>query len=112
MTQCVWKSSPGASGDAATVLTTAPAGRGDHAGRDDGLGSGQAARLGIAAGWVCGALRRSKLVAIGCEHLRFTPQGTTMLIPRLKHDPMGEGERVGIPHGMKPLSCPVRVVEA
>lgn len=59
-----------------------------------------------------GALRRSELVAIDREHLRFTAEGMTVFIPRSKRDQEGEGASVGIPRGLNPLSCPVRAVEA
>ncbi|WP_083747227.1 tyrosine-type recombinase/integrase [Teichococcus deserti] len=62
--------------------------------------------LGFAA-----ALRRSELVAIDREHLRFTSEGMTLEIPRSKRDQEGEGARLGIPRGNNPLSCPVRAVE-
>ncbi|HEY8609807.1 MAG TPA: tyrosine-type recombinase/integrase [Roseomonas sp.] len=58
-----------------------------------------------------GALRRSELVAIDREHLRFTSDGMTLLIPRSRRDPEEEGTRIGIPRGLNPLSCPVRVME-
>ncbi|MFC0385554.1 tyrosine-type recombinase/integrase [Muricoccus vinaceus] len=59
-----------------------------------------------------GALRRSELVGIDREHLRFTSEGMTVLIPRAKRDQEGEGASIGIPRGLNPLSCPVRAVEA
>ena len=59
-----------------------------------------------------GALRRSELVGIDREHLRFTSEGMTVLIPRSKRDQEGEGASIGIPRGLNPLSCPVRAVEA
>jgi integrase len=59
-----------------------------------------------------GVLRRSELVAIDREHLRFTAEGMTVLIPRSKRDQEGEGATIGIPRGLNPLSCPVRAVEA
>jgi site-specific recombinase XerD len=58
-----------------------------------------------------GALRRSELVAIDREHLRFTSEGMTVFIPRSKRDQEGEGATIGIPRGLKPLSCPVRAME-
>jgi integrase len=58
-----------------------------------------------------GALRRSELVAIDREHLRFTNEGMTIRIPRSKRDQEGEGADLGIPRGLNPLSCPVRAVE-
>jgi integrase len=59
-----------------------------------------------------GALRRSELVGIDREHLRFTAEGMTVLIPRSKRDQEGEGATIGIPRGLNPLSCPVRAMEA
>ncbi len=59
-----------------------------------------------------GALRRSELVAIDCEHLRFTAEGVTILIPRSKRDRDGEGALVGIPRGRQAETCPVRALEA
>jgi site-specific recombinase XerD len=58
-----------------------------------------------------GALRRSELVAIDREHLRFTSEGMTVFIPRSKRDQEGEGATIGIPRGLNPLSCPVRAME-
>jgi integrase len=59
-----------------------------------------------------GALRRSELVAIDREHLRFTGEGMTVFLPRSKRDQEGEGATIGIPRGLNPLSCPVRAMEA
>jgi hypothetical protein len=50
-------------------------------------------------------------VAIDREHLRFTPEGLTIHIPRSKRDQEGEGTTAGIPRGLNPLTCPVRAVE-
>ena len=58
-----------------------------------------------------GALRRSELVAIDREHLRFTNDGMTVAIPRGKGDQEAEGSTIGIPHGQNPLTCPVRAME-
>lgn len=58
-----------------------------------------------------GALRRSELVAIDRERLRFTPDGMTVRIPRSKRDQEGEGAEVGIPRGRNPLTCPVQAME-
>ena len=59
-----------------------------------------------------GALRRSELVGMDREHLRFTAEGMTVFIPRSKRDQEGEGATIGIPRGLNPLSCPVRAMEA
>lgn len=45
------------------------------------------------------ALRRSELVAIRVEHLVWTPQGVTILIPKSKSDQEGQGQAVAIPDG-------------
>ncbi len=58
-----------------------------------------------------GALRRSELVGIRAGHLRRTVEGVEILIPRSKGDQAGEGERVGIPRGRRPETCPVRALE-
>ena len=58
-----------------------------------------------------GALRRSELVAIDREHLRFTQDGLRLHIPRSKRDQEGEGAELGIPRGLNPLTCPVRALE-
>ncbi|WP_424140680.1 site-specific integrase [Roseomonas chloroacetimidivorans] len=58
-----------------------------------------------------GALRRSELVAIDREELRFTSEGMTIRILRSKRDQEGEGATVGIPRGLNPLTCPVRAME-
>ncbi len=59
-----------------------------------------------------GALRRSELVAIDREHLRFAPEDMTLLVPRGGHKATEEGAAIGIPRGPNPLACPVRAVEA
>ncbi|WP_120010001.1 tyrosine-type recombinase/integrase [Teichococcus vastitatis] len=58
-----------------------------------------------------GALRRSEIVGIDREHLRFTADGMTLEIPRSKGDQDRQGARIGIPRGLNPLSCPVRAME-
>lgn len=58
-----------------------------------------------------GALRRSELVAIDREELRFTTEGMTIRILRSKRDREGEGVTIGIPRGLNPLTCPVRATE-
>ncbi|WP_243634809.1 MULTISPECIES: site-specific integrase [Roseicella] len=63
--------------------------------------------LGYAA-----ALRRSELVAVDVEHLRFDAQGLRLHIPHSKGDQAGEGEDLGIPRGQRRDTCPVRAIEA
>jgi site-specific recombinase XerD len=59
-----------------------------------------------------GAFRRSELVALRYEDVRFTGEGLVVTIPKSKTDPEGEGQTVGIPFGSHPESCPVRALEA
>jgi integrase len=58
-----------------------------------------------------GALRRSELVGLDVEHIRFTTEGMTLHIPHAKGDQEREGASIGIPRGLNPLSCPVRAME-
>jgi integrase len=53
-----------------------------------------------------GAFRRSELVAIRWEHIRFVPEGIEILIPRSKTDQSGEGQVCAIPYADNTL-CPV-----
>ncbi|MCB4825324.1 tyrosine-type recombinase/integrase [Roseicella aerolata] len=59
-----------------------------------------------------GALRRSELVAVEREHLRFTEAGLRLLIPTSKSDQEGRGVELGITRGKRPETCPVRALEA
>ena len=59
-----------------------------------------------------GALRRSELVAIDVGHLRTTPNGLRLMIPRSKTDGEGAGEEIGIARGSQAETCPVRAVRA
>jgi integrase len=58
-----------------------------------------------------GAFRRSELVALRYEDVRFTDEGLVVTIRKSKTDPEGEGQTVGIPYGSHPESCPVRALE-
>jgi integrase len=58
-----------------------------------------------------GALRRSELVAVEREHLRFTEAGLRLLIPTSKTDGEGRGVDLGITRGKRPETCPVRALE-
>ena len=58
-----------------------------------------------------GAFRRSELVALRYEDIRFSEEGLVVTIPRSKTDPEGEGHTIGIPYGSHPESCPVRALE-
>lgn len=57
-----------------------------------------------------GALRRSELVGIQHEDLRFVPEGVEILIPRSKTDQSGEGQICAIPYGNKHI-CPVTMLK-
>jgi integrase len=46
-----------------------------------------------------GALRRSELVGLDREHLRFTEAGLRLLLPRSKTDPDGKGIELGLSRG-------------
>ncbi len=59
-----------------------------------------------------GALRRSELVGIDREHLRFTDTGLRLTLPRSKTDAAGEGVELGITRGRRPQTCPIRALEA
>ena len=58
-----------------------------------------------------GALRRSELVAVDREHLRFTPEGMSVLVVDAGHSGEGEGATLPIARGQDPLFCPVRAME-
>jgi hypothetical protein len=60
-----------------------------------------------------GGLRRSELVALDREDIRFTSEGLVLRIRQSKGDQEGEGEgaEVGIGWGSRPLTCPVRAME-
>jgi site-specific recombinase XerD len=59
-----------------------------------------------------GAFRRSELVELRYEDVRFTDEGLIVTIPKSKTDQEGEGQTVGIPYGSYPESCPVRALRA
>ncbi len=59
-----------------------------------------------------GTLRRSELVAIDREHLRFTDTGLSITFPRSKTDQDGEGAQLGIPRFGDRDTCPVRALDA
>lgn len=59
-----------------------------------------------------GAFRRSELVALDVSDLAFTGDGLEVTIRRSKTDQEGRGEKVGIPYGGNPATCPVRAVRS
>lgn len=54
------------------------------------------------------ALRRSELVAIDVNDIRFTKDGIVLTVRKSKTDQEGEGREVGIPYGSRTETCPVR----
>jgi integrase len=57
-----------------------------------------------------GALRRSELVGLEYEDLRFTDDGLVLTIRQSKTDQEREGQTIGIPYGSHPETCPVRAL--
>lgn len=57
-----------------------------------------------------GAFRRSELVNIRFDHLRFSNQGVEIMIPRSKTDQTGDGALCGIPYNHTVL-CPVTILQ-
>jgi integrase len=62
-------------------------------------------------GWH-GALRRSELVAVAVDHVRFVPQGLELTIPRSKTDQQGAGRVIPIARARAEELCPDRVLRA
>ncbi|MCY4045189.1 MAG: hypothetical protein OXE99_08915 [Cellvibrionales bacterium] len=55
-----------------------------------------------------GAFRRSELVSITYDNLRFEPEGVIITLPKLKTDQAGEGIKRAIPYNQFVQdSCPV-----
>lgn len=59
-----------------------------------------------------GALRRSELVGLDVEHLKWSREGLTLLIVRSKSDKAGEGAEIAIPRGSHEDTCPVTALKA
>jgi integrase len=59
-----------------------------------------------------GALRRSELIGLDIGHVRPTPTGLRLMIPRSKTDAAGEGAEIGIARGTQADTCPVRALRA
>ena len=59
-----------------------------------------------------GALRRSELVGLDVAHVRTTPAGLRLMLPRSKTDAAGEGAEIGITRGSQAETCPVRAFRA
>jgi len=58
----------------------------------------------------CGAFRRSELVAIKVEHIRWNDHGIEILVPHSKTDQENRGQLCALPRGRTPL-CPVMALE-
>lgn len=59
-----------------------------------------------------GAFRRSELVSLKFEDLRFNRNGIEITLRRAKTDQEGKGQIVPIPYGSNPDTCPVRSMQA
>jgi integrase len=59
-----------------------------------------------------GGFRRSEMVGLNLDDLRFTADGLVVLVRRSKTDQEGQGREVGIPFGSTPATCPVRAVRS
>jgi len=75
--------------------------RDTHAGRRD--------RALLLTG-IAGAFRRSELVALDAEDVRFVPEGMLVSIRRSKTDQEGEGATLAIAYGDRPDFCAVRAL--
>lgn len=75
--------------------------------REDLLGVRDRALLLIG---FAGAFRRSELVSLDVADVAFTDDGLVVTLRRSKTDQEGEGRKIGIPHGSKPSTCPVRAL--
>jgi integrase len=60
---------------------------------------------------LAGAFRRSELVGIDVEHLRFDATGVIVHLPRSKTDQKGEGADVALPRMRGEETCPVQALE-
>ena len=61
---------------------------------------------------LAGAFRRSELVGIDVEHLRFENDSVIVRIPRSKTDQAGEGAEVALPRTRGEDTCPIAALEA
>lgn len=58
-----------------------------------------------------GAFRRSELIGINMTDIEFSTDGLVINLRRSKGDQEGKGERIGIPYGSTPMTCPVRALQ-
>jgi site-specific recombinase XerC len=56
------------------------------------------------------ALRRSELVALRHQDLRFEEEGLVLTLPRWKTNQQGRLETIAVAYGSEPTTCPVRAV--
>lgn len=60
----------------------------------------------------CIAARRSELVDLQVDHVRFSKAGLVVRIARSKTDQEGAGVEVGVPYGTDPSTCPIAALRA
>ncbi|AIF51708.1 site-specific integrase [Pelosinus sp. UFO1] len=58
-----------------------------------------------------GAFRRSELISLDVEDVRFTREGLRVILRRSKTDQEGAGMEKGIAYGSNPDTCPVRTLQ-
>ena len=58
----------------------------------------------------CGAFRRSEVVSLKYEDLKFDREGIIVLLRKSKGDPDGNGIEKIIPYGSQGISCPIRTL--
>lgn len=58
-----------------------------------------------------GAFRRSELVGLDVTDAEFTRDGLVVTLRKSKTDQEGAGQKVAIPYGSNPDTCPVRALE-
>ena len=58
-----------------------------------------------------GALRRSELVGLDVEDVKFEKEGIVLSLRRSKTDQEGEGQTIAIPYGRHGSTCPVLAVK-
>ena len=59
---------------------------------------------------IAGAFRRSELVALDVEDVRFVPEGVLVSVRRSKTDQEGQGATLAIAYGDRPEFCAVRAL--
>jgi len=59
-----------------------------------------------------GAMRRSELVGLDVDDVRFEPEGVVLRLRRSKTNQEGELEEVAVLYGSDPQTCPIRALQA